>query len=506
MNLSRPSLEKLFSLVSVDRGDIVRNLDNIYLFDGVSRLAVLNIGGGHVVSSGYWEKFPYNNPEASEERKLEDLIDTIWYEYCVKDIIFWLTPSGRQSEQSRSTLRDRLAGKKYNHAYINLLLRCPWKSAYGYNRSALGIPIQANYENTLFIDGNLTFGLPEEASYLYTNLGYIQDGLGWVKQGELCTSCGNRTNSSLFKGKCLTCLDLTEEDLRIHSYSTKVPTILKFKGKTARKKSLTKTFNSYYNKYLSELSIEHSKKVAIGDDLLYLGLELEYERQQSVGGNAAEVAVMSMLKGHAILKSDGTINNGFEIVTCPATLDEHKIVFKAFFDNFPSEYIKTAGNCGLHIHVSRAPLSLLTQGRMIAFMNNGTNKIFLEHLAGRWSERWANIDSNRGLSYVFSSSDSRYNVLNTVNKDTLEFRMFAPADTWDKFMYKLEFCVALTDYCKPCNTEFNSIDIQKEGNFLTWLAENQKQYPELSKFIFGEKKRPEFINQKKGQQNVYSNI
>jgi hypothetical protein len=82
-------------------------------------------------------------------------------------------------------------------------------------------------------------------------------------------------------------------------------------------------------------------------------VSLEYETDNR---NRAQLDVGKLMHGHALMKSDGSIRNGFEIVTCPATLDIHLDVFKKFYDNIPKD-LKIAKNVGMHVHISRKPLS-----------------------------------------------------------------------------------------------------------------------------------------------------
>jgi hypothetical protein len=299
---------------------------------------------------------------------------------------------------------------------------------------------------------------PEDYGYYYLAVDYKQY---WLKPDEYvhndtifnrneltatCSQCNNLCPESFIdveENICLTCL---KERYKIHNYSVRAPELLKFKAKKANL------------------------------DTLYLGCELEYE---TTNRDVARVKVSKAMKGHAILKSDGSIRNGFEIVTCPATLDIHLEEFKKFFDPLPVELLNDS-NVGMHVHVSRAPLSVLTVGKLTEFMNKEENRPFITHIAGRSLNGFCNQNSNRTISFPLTSrSGERYNTLNLCNKDTIEFRIFSTPLTYADFASKIQFCQALVDYSKPCKQAV-ALKIQTTySNFIEWLTPQRKAYPEL---------------------------
>jgi hypothetical protein len=173
---------------------------------------------------------------------------------------------------------------------------------------------------------------------------------------------------------------------------------------------------------------------------LYFGIEVETEVR---GGDysdrrlAAEYAQQLEQEGLAYLKSDGSLECGFEIVTHPLS--------HSYFMNDASSLWNTIGKlktdysmmawgtktCGLHIHISRAGFSGGShQHRFLQLVYN--NKDFYELMAGRSSSHWAkfddNVDPNTGvksLKHKFDRSGSdRYSAVNTNNRNTLEMRIF----------------------------------------------------------------------------------
>lgn len=243
-------------------------------------------------------------------------------------------------------------------------------------------------------------------------------------------------------GHCSVCSSSAYE---VHSYSTRVPNILKFKAKK------------------------------VTPNTLYLGCELEYETSDY---NAARMKVGRALNGHAIMKSDGSISHGFEIVTCPATIDIQLDVFKKFFSNRPEE-LEAKPNTGMHVHVSRSPLSVLTVGKLTEFMNKRDNQKFIEYLAGRKLNHYCNM-ANRSVTFPLTvGRGDRYNSLNLQNEATIEFRIFSSPLTYEDFASKVQFCQALVDFAKPAQSGAALKTQTNYNTFMTWVLPRRKDYPEL---------------------------
>lgn len=261
-----------------------------------------------------------------------------------------------------------------------------------------------------------------------------------------CTSCGNETVSDLtIDGVCHHCLDAS---FKIHNYSTRVESMLKFKATRVR------------------------------PNTVYLGCELEYETNNR---SRAQIQVGKLMHGHALMKSDGSIRNGFEIVTCPATLDIHLDVFKKFYDNIPKD-LKIEKNVGMHVHVSRKPLSQLTIGKMTEFLNRIDNKDFIHHIAGRIDNSYAKMNSDRTITFLrkHRHGGDRYNALNLNNEKTIEVRLFATPMNYKEFASRLQFVQALVDYCSPAQSNESLKKQTHYQAFMHWLSSRRKMFPELS--------------------------
>jgi len=174
---------------------------------------------------------------------------------------------------------------------------------------------------------------------------------------------------------------------------------------------------------------------------LYFGIEIETEVRGGDYSNrrsAAEYAQQQLeMYDLAYLKSDGSLECGFEIVTHPLS---HSYFMKDgdrlwnTIDKLKSEYGMMAWGtktCGLHVHISRAGFNSGShQHRFLQLVYN--NKDFYEVLAGRSSSHWAKFDDifdpNTGQKSFKNKFDrhgsDRYSAVNTNNRNTLEIRIF----------------------------------------------------------------------------------
>ena len=278
---------------------------------------------------------------------------------------------------------------------------------------------------------------------------FYHDGNVWNRNEVdivTCTQCGNESVSELcIDGVCHHCLDAS---FKIHNYSTRVESMLKFKATKVR------------------------------PNTVYLGCELEYETNNR---NRAQLAVGKLMHGHALMKSDGSIRNGFEIVTCPATLDIHLDIFKKFYDKIPPD-LKIEKNVGMHVHISRKPLSQLTLGKMTEFLNRPENKLFIGFIAGRIDNQYARMDSGRNVTYAWRNKNGgdRYNALNLNNQNTVEVRLFATPMNYKEFASRLQFVQALVDYCMPAQSNESLKKQTHYEAFMGWLSNRKRMFPELS--------------------------
>ena len=176
------------------------------------------------------------------------------------------------------------------------------------------------------------------------------------------------------------------------------------------------------------------------DTRLYFGIEIETEHKlesYSARNEAAEYAHRLENMDLAYLKSDGSLTCGFEIVTHPMSHDFMMTEADDLWNTIST--LKTnydmiswgTRTCGVHVHISRSGFNGgAHQHRFLQLVYN--NKLFYEALAGRSSDRWASFNDiydghgdKRIMNKIIHHRDSnRYSAVNTINRDTLEMRIF----------------------------------------------------------------------------------
>lgn len=132
--------------------------------------------------------------------------------------------------------------------------------------------------------------------------------------------------------------------------------------------SITKIVFVYIDKYTYACHCRHAGQRVIhdyyykpnpifyGDGNRYFGVELEIDDAGENNTNAAKIAdIANCEEEHIYCKHDGSLNEGFEIVTHPMTLDYHlnhvpwaAVLAKAKELGYRSHQ---SGTCGLHVHV-----------------------------------------------------------------------------------------------------------------------------------------------------------
>lgn len=227
----------------------------------------------------------------------------------------------------------------------------------------------------------------------------------------------------------------------------------------------------------------------------FLGVELELESIFQ-GQNTSDIvkrnqsvyqANQSLIKNDdkfCIIKNDGSLKNGFEICTRPASLDYHKQQWQSFFDNLPIN-ITASDRCGMHVHISKEPLSTLQIGKMLYFINSQDNSSFISNIAGRGANHYSAINYGLKPKHVLpqhqESYFSHYSALNILNPNTVEIRIFKSTLEKSVFFRNLEFCYALVKFTSP--GEANLGDAKSYQAFANFVGKNRKNFPYLVNFL-----------------------
>jgi len=197
---------------------------------------------------------------------------------------------------------------------------------------------------------------------------------------------------------------------------------------------------------------------------------------------------------HIYCKHDGSIHDGFEIVSHPATLEYHlnciewaELMRKALRMGYRSHDTDT---CGLHVHVSRAALGDNcteqdeTISKILYFIENHWDNIVrftrrTESNLRRWADRYG-MEENAESTYEKAKNDwYRYRCLNLCNDNTIEFRVFRGTLKYSTFCATLQFVHVLCNMCKNC-----TVDEIESANWATLLNDiPPTKYPELVEYL-----------------------
>jgi hypothetical protein len=224
-------------------------------------------------------------------------------------------------------------------------------------------------------------------------------------------------------------------------------------------------------------------------DEMLLGFEAEWEIRDEDDMYDLVEDMHTQMRGFAIVKHDGSLENGGEIVTIPATLKSQKYKWTQFCEsktNFTNRCKAWhTSTCGTHIHVDRRAVTPLEIGKLLVFVNGKHNSGFITSFAGRddtqWCKRYA-----KNIKDGLERTD-KYEAINTGKPNTIEFRMFRGNLSKSGIMRNLEFVHSLVRFVKqsPYDIDTDSLLELRYENFVKWvgLQDNRGMYPYLYKWL-----------------------
>ncbi len=178
-----------------------------------------------------------------------------------------------------------------------------------------------------------------------------------------------------------------------------------------------------------------------GNDSRYFGVELEIDIGGKDCDNAKEILYKANSEDDVIyIKSDGSLNDGMEIVTHPMSLEYH--INEMNWDSVMKEAISLGyrshqtSTCGLHIHVNRTSLGESHEeqeeviSRILYFVEHHWNELLKfsrrsEAAMSRWAARYGYENTPKAIMDKAKKGNyGRYAAVNLCNYHTIEFRMF----------------------------------------------------------------------------------
>lgn len=232
---------------------------------------------------------------------------------------------------------------------------------------------------------------------------------------------------------------------------------------------------------------------------LFLGVELEVDAGGMKDDNAKKV-IDTLGENNVYCKSDGSLQNGFEIVSHPCTYEYHKnMPYELLFEELTKLGYKShdIGTCGLHVHFNRDYFGKekLTQdlniSKLLYLYEKFWEKVVLIARRGscHYAQRFYLNDNDTIFDmYAKSKNSNKYGIINLQHKDTVEIRIFKGTLNYRTFMVTLEFVKIMAQIVR----DIDIYDIQ----YITWDKVLEQLSNELIDYINEREKIKEEIKTK----------
>jgi hypothetical protein len=217
---------------------------------------------------------------------------------------------------------------------------------------------------------------------------------------------------------------------------------------------------------------------------LFMGIELEIENEKNSISNGAMSEILD--DSHLYFKTDGSLSDGFEIVTHPLTFEwikENKSNFSQMLESIKNNGFRSydSTTCGMHIHLSKKNFGAWHLYRFLKFFQE--NKEFIIAISQRKIDnlkRWANLEDETNDSLIYKAkrkdgNNSRYVAINLCNSQTIELRIFRGTLNENSFFKNIEFAHSVYLFSR----DFNDMNL---SNYKKFIYDNS-EYSHLSKFI-----------------------
>lgn len=212
------------------------------------------------------------------------------------------------------------------------------------------------------------------------------------------------------------------------------------------------------------------------ENTLYQGVELEIELPEDMYASEHAKRFRKFLDAEGLskflyFKEDGSLENGYEIVSHPTTpLAKDRIKWWKVL-----KYLRNSGakgfqtdTAGLHIHVSRDAMDYMSIAKIKLFFWHAKNQI--EKVAGRPEGSYYKYEkftmkeyTNDTKAKTIHNVNDRYMAVNVnpsgSKKKTVEFRAFKSTLSWSRFIGCLQFTEAVVEFCKQAGAP----SIEKDG-------------------------------------------
>lgn len=205
--------------------------------------------------------------------------------------------------------------------------------------------------------------------------------------------------------------------------------------------------------------------------LFGIELEVEYDGSDLDRSNNFKKSIKEV-EGNFHYEEDGSLDDGFEMITDALTLESHYSRYNRVKEVF-AELVKNKfvshdnSNCGLHVHVSRRYLNNNHIAKMLNFLKD--NQSLFERLARRRENQYCYYKKAGEV-------EDRYTSINIENDETIEFRIFRGTLKPETYYATLELVDAVVKY---------AVKTRKKMTFIGFIEfiKNNCQYKYLGNYF-----------------------
>jgi len=224
-------------------------------------------------------------------------------------------------------------------------------------------------------------------------------------------------------------------------------------------------------------------------NLLYFGIELEVE-----SCNSNKKDMIKSLPDFVYVKSDSSINNGFEIVSHPMTyrwLNKYADKWNRILTNLRKKGYRSydTTTCGMHIHLSKAAFSNFHLYKfMKMFYDNRNFVLNISQRAAGTLSQWASVsDSEKNIIYKAKNKakgyEDRHTAINLERDNSVEIRIFRGTLCLPSFWKNIEFAKAMYDFSRD-----SSLELINEVGFRDFVRFRRKEFFNLHDFLWSKDK------------------
>lgn len=220
-----------------------------------------------------------------------------------------------------------------------------------------------------------------------------------------------------------------------------------------------------YHSSRGDFSVKHDEWTRLNK--YFMGVELEVEAHDVDRYESAfrihQIVNPSGMRGERMFfERDGSLSNGFEMITQPMSLPALAETFKFLENPEATQGLRShmTNTCGLHVHVSKRGLTNLQINKVVAFINDPRHEWLIRAVARRYSTGFCAIKEKK-MGRLHRSQDDRYEAVNLQGPRTIEFRIFKGSLKYRSVMAAIEFCHALIQFCRPAEAGIKDLTSDK---------------------------------------------